>query len=181
MVLRTLFGRRPPEAAARRLYAEIVAQARRPTFYEDFGVPDSLDGRFEMVALHTFLVLHRLKQEPGGRGTELGQAVFDTMFLDMDASLREMGAGDLGVGRRVKQMATGFYGRIAAYEAGLTDRGSGLSEALRRNLYGTVEPAPHLPEAMAAYVRAAAVALAAQPGEALSAGRVDFPTPSTIS
>lgn len=181
MALKTWFARQPGGGAARRLYDAIVTQARQPAFYEDLGVPDTLDGRFEMITLHAFLLLHRLKREPE-RTAALAQAVFDTMFLDMDASLREMGAGDLGVGRRVKQMATGFYGRVAAYEAGLADdAGPGLSKALRRNLYGTVEVAPRLPDAMAAYARAAAAALAAQPLEMLLAGHVEFPAPETIS
>src|SRR3546814_8966780 len=104
MPLKTLFARNrhaePAEDTADRLYAAIVAQARHPAFYQDYGVPDTVDGRFEMIALHAFLLLHRLKQDPE-RTAKLGQAVYDAMFLDMDASLREMGAGDLGVGRRV--------------------------------------------------------------------------------
>ena len=83
-----------------------MAQARQPGFYRDCGVPDSVDGRFELIALHTFLVLHRLKAD--ATDTEaLGQALFDVMFQDMDQSLRELGAGDLGVGPRVKRMAQG--------------------------------------------------------------------------
>ena len=101
--------------SARLLYAAVVARAREPVFYTRFRVPDSLDGRFDMIALHAFLVLRRLKEE-GADGAALGQALFDVIFSDMDRSLREMGAGDLGVGRRVKRMARGFYGRIAAYD-----------------------------------------------------------------
>src|SRR5262245_5163238 len=105
------------EDAARRLYARIVEQARCATFYAEGGVPDTLDGRFEMVALHCFLLLRRLKD--GGQAQRLGQAIVDLMFDDMDAALREMGAGDLGVGRRVRRMAEGFRGRTAAYDHGL--------------------------------------------------------------
>jgi cytochrome b pre-mRNA-processing protein 3 len=114
--------------------------------------------------------------EPGiePAAAALAQSLFDAAFADMDASLREMGAGDLGVGRRVKQMATGFYGRAAAYEEGLAGAAE-LEEALRRNLYGTVDPAPAALAAMARYLRIAAESLASQPLAALREGRVEFP------
>lgn len=153
------FSRRDPrEARARALYEGVVAQARQPGFYRDCGVPDSVDGRFELIALHAFLVLRRLKAHPGDEG-ELGQALFDVMFQDMDQSLRELGAGDLGVGLRVKRMAQGFFGRIAAYEDGLSGPPENLEAALRRNLYGTVSAEPEQVGAMAEYLRAAAEAL----------------------
>ena len=95
-----------------------MAQARKPDFYRTAGVPDTVQGRFEMIALHMFLVLHRLKQE-GGTGTDLAQNLFDLMFQDMDRNLRELGTGDLAVGKRIKTLAKELYGRIAAYEKGL--------------------------------------------------------------
>jgi cytochrome b pre-mRNA-processing protein 3 len=171
-----LFGGKRREEAARGLYAGIVAQARRPDFYSACGVPDTLDGRFELVALHAFLVLHRLKRDRGA-SAELAQSLFDVLFLDMDVSLRELGVGDLGVGRRVKAMAQGFYGRIAAYQAGLDQGEETLVEALRRNLYGTVEPAEGDLRAMAGYLRREAGGLAAQDLHDLAAGRVVFGAP----
>lgn len=171
-----LFGRKGPEAEARALYLTIVGQARRPEFYRDWGVPDSLDGRFELVALHCFLVLHRLKAG-GPQAAGLAQALFDIMFQDMDESLRELGAGDLGVGRRVRTMAEAFYGRIAAYEAGLAGPPDRLEDALQRNLYGTVEAAPARVEALAAYLRREAAALALVPLRKLLAGRLGFRAP----
>jgi cytochrome b pre-mRNA-processing protein 3 len=174
MALGDLFKRNPQKTRARALYERVVAQARQPGFYRDCGVPDTVDGRFELIALHAFLVLHRLKADPGDT-EELGQALFDVMFQDMDQSLRELGAGDMGVGSRVKRMAQGLYGRIAAYEAGLsgpgtepeaelgaepgTELGTELEAALRRNLFGTVTPAPGQVQAMAAYLRGAVDAL----------------------
>lgn len=175
-MLGKLFRRNPQATVAAALYRRIVEQARHPAFYEAGGVPDSLDGRFELITLHAFLLLHRLKRE-GEAGADLAQAVFDTMFSDMDASLREMGAGDLGVPHRIKRMVNGFYGRVAAYEAGLAGGEAVLSEALRRNLYGTVTPAAAAPAALAAYVRAATAALAGQDGPSLLAGEVAFPAP----
>jgi cytochrome b pre-mRNA-processing protein 3 len=174
MVLGGFFKRGPRETRARALYERVVAQARRPGFYRDCGVPDTVDGRFELIALHAFLVLHRLKADPADT-EELGQALLDVMFQDMDQSLRELGAGDMGVGPRVKRMAQGLFGRIAAYEAGLSgpgaelgaelgtelgaELGAELEAALRRNLFGTVTPAPGQVQAMAAYLRGAVDAL----------------------
>ncbi|MFO1057000.1 MAG: ubiquinol-cytochrome C chaperone family protein [Dongiaceae bacterium] len=166
--------RRPAAEPARRLYEAVVAQSRQPVFFLEGEVPDTVDGRFEMVALHAHLLLRRLK-EGGAETAELAQELFDLMFVDMDHSLREMGAGDLGVGRRVKQMATGFYGRIAAYDAGLAEGPASLASALRRNLFGTVaSPSEAAVGGMAAYMRAVAARLAAQPVARLCQGAVDF-------
>jgi cytochrome b pre-mRNA-processing protein 3 len=149
----------PAHNGARLLYAQLVDQARVPAFYAAYGVPDSLDGRYEMLALHAFVALRRLKRDPGATDA-LAQALFDAMFADMDRSLREIGVSDLAVGKRVKEMARGLYGRIAAYEGGLADgmtpAGDGLAGALARNVYGTVAapPAGAL-EALARYVRQA--------------------------
>ncbi|MCE2509889.1 MAG: ubiquinol-cytochrome C chaperone family protein [Alphaproteobacteria bacterium] len=159
---------------ARTLYAQIVAQARRAEFYTACGVPDTLDGRFEMVALHAFLVLHRLKKLDAGA---LAQALFDTMFMDMDENLREIGVGDLSVGKRVKQMVSAFYGRVAAYETGLAGEAGALEAALARNLYGTVEAGPARLERMAAYLRREALALEAQDATAIASGTVSFGPP----
>ena len=107
------------QEAAAALYRSVVEKARFPRFYSGAGVPDTLDGRFELIALHAFMVLRRLQGRSGTNRQSLAQALFDTMFADMDRSLREMGAGDLGVGRRVKFMASSFLGRVKAYEGGL--------------------------------------------------------------
>jgi cytochrome b pre-mRNA-processing protein 3 len=172
-MLTRLFGSKRNEVAER-LYGAIVAQARQPGFYASYGVPDTVDGRFEMISLHMFLLLHRLKAE-GTAAAELAQDLFDTMFDDMDRNLREMGAGDLGVGRRIRAMGEGLYGRIAAYEAGLAAGDQELAEALRRNLFGTVSSAP-IAEPLCTYLRAAAAALSAQTGASLAAGTVRFPS-----
>lgn len=182
MALGKLFRRDPMAAPGAALYAGIVEQARLPAFYTEAGVPDTLDGRFELVSLHAFLLLHRLKQE-GEAGAQLSQVVVDAMFADMDAALRELGVGDLGVPHRVKRMLSGFHGRIAAYATGLDAPGDGLAGALRRNLYGTLAvdeaagPGSRA-DAMAAYMRAAVVGLGRQPGADLLAGRVAFPAPA---
>ena len=95
-----------------KLYSGVVAQARQPYFYTDLAVPDTPDGRYDMIMIHAFLLLHRLKQDLPNT-EEISQAVFDIMFEDMDKSLREMGAGDVGIGRRIKEMAKAFYGYMS--------------------------------------------------------------------
>lgn len=176
MKLKSLFQEAEPARNARKLYRAAVEQARRPAFYARHGVPDSVDGRFDMIALHVFLLLHRLKRDGRAQGA-VGQALFDLMFADMDASLREMGVGDLSVGRKVREMAEGFYGRVAAYEAGLAGANDALEQALRRNLYGTAAPTAAQVAALAAYVRRQAAALARAPAEALLAGAAAFAAP----
>ena len=132
-VVAKLTRRRAEKDVAGRLYGDVVRQARRPEFFTNCGVPDTAQGRFAMIALHAFLVLHRLKRDRGS-GVALAQGVFDAMFTDMDRNLREMGTGDLGVGPRVKALAQSFYGRISAYGAGLEGDDDVLSGALKRNL-----------------------------------------------
>jgi cytochrome b pre-mRNA-processing protein 3 len=175
-VLTRLFKAKKQDPAVRSVYARIVEQARKPAFYSVSGVPDTLDGRFEMIALHAFLVLHRLKRDRHV-AADFAQALFDMLFLDMDTSLRELGAGDLGVGRRVKAMAKGFYGRVAAYEAGVEQGHQTMAAALRRNLYGTVEPRELEVRAMAHYVIREAAGLATQDHGSLMAGRLVFGAP----
>jgi len=119
----SLFAGKQHNPAAVALYKCIVEQARQPDFYTHHGVPDSLDGRFDMIVLHTFLVMRRLRTIASQAAGQLSQDLFDLLFADMDSNLREIGVGDLGVGKRVKKMAQAFYGRVEAYEAGLTATG----------------------------------------------------------
>ena len=169
--------RRGPDLSqpAGSLYATIVEQARQPAFFRDFGVPDTVIGRFETVALHAFLVFRRLR-DAGQPGRELAQVTHDLMFAEIDTGLRELGIGDMGVGKRVKNLARNLYGRIGAYEAGIDAGGAALGDALIRNLYATAEapPRPEQVSAFAAYIAREATALQAQPDAALLAGAVCF-------
>lgn len=158
-----------------RLYVELVEQARRPAFYEACGVPDTVWGRFDMVVLHAFLVFRRLARE-GTRHAAFSQALFDHMFADIDQNLRELGVGDLGVGKKVAHMAESFYGRAAVYEAGLAGE-SALEPALRRNLYAGTDPGEEQLAMMAGYLRREAAALDALPADALLAGGFRFGPP----
>jgi cytochrome b pre-mRNA-processing protein 3 len=134
-----------------------------------------------MLALHLFLVLHRLQREKADPAcAALAQALADRMAADLDANLREMGAGDLGVGRRVKRMAAALYGRIAAYEAGIDGGEADLRGALRRNLFGTVDPDEGQVASMAGYVLAAHDLLAGRRAAEIACGAVDFPAPGVI-
>ncbi len=119
MGLLALFRRKPLERPGFELYGAAVAAARDPWFFAELGVPDTLDGRFDLVGLHVCLLIRRLRQDPDRRGPVLAQAVFDAMFADMDLNLREMGVSDLRVGKRVRDMWEAFHGRCQAYEAAL--------------------------------------------------------------
>lgn len=168
-----LFRRR--DSAASALYGQIVAQARQPNFYLA-GVPDTVEGRYEMIALHIFLVLHRLKRE-AGQGARLAQDLFDLMFQDMDRNLRELGTGDLAVGKRIKALAKGLYGRIAAYEKGLAPDG-GLEQALDRNVFHDCQSTPQVLAGLAGYLRNEVASLASQSYDELAAGRLRFDLPA---
>jgi cytochrome b pre-mRNA-processing protein 3 len=162
--------RRPYERTGCELYARAVAAARAPALYAGFGVPDTLDGRFDLVGLHAFLVIRRLQASPAP-GPALAQAVFDAMFTDMDRNLREMGVGDLAVGGKVKKMWEAFHGRAAAYAAALDAADeAALAAALARNVWrgGSAGDGP---ARLAALARAQEAHLA---GQRLTDGEVDF-------
>lgn len=170
------FRRNPVRDAAAHAYGLVVEQSRRPEFYTVLGVPDTLDGRFEVICLHAFLYLHRLKAERAVAAS-LGQEFFDTMFADFDRSLREIGTGDLSVGRQVKRMAEAFYGRIRAYEDGLAGGDAALPSALARNLYGTAAASDEQLVRITAYLRREVTNLAGQPTAGLLAGTIRFGAP----
>lgn len=179
-MLKRLWSRDSHKAAALGLYDQVVGQARRPEFYAHCGVPDSLDGRFELILLHCFLVLNRLNDDRQ-RTSGLAQKLFDTMFQNMDLNLREMGVGDLGVGKRIKVMVLAFYGRVSAYEAAIEEGEVALVAALRRNLYGTAEPEPRQVETVARYIASEVAGLGRQELADLMAGKVSFGAPPPAS
>lgn len=178
MALFGLLKPRPHERAAFTLYGHAVAQARLPGWYESHAVPDTLDGRFDMVGVFAFLLIDRLQADSDPRGAALAQAVFDAMFADMDQTLREMGVGDLSVGKRVKAMWTAFNGRAHAYSAALdraaTDAAP-LVAALSRNVWRSTEVVPGA-QGLAAHMVAVRRALAGQALAGLADGRVSFPS-----
>ncbi|MCU0839341.1 MAG: ubiquinol-cytochrome C chaperone family protein [Rhodospirillales bacterium] len=162
-------------AAAAALYRAIVVQSRRHGFYEHLAVPDTPDGRFDVLMVHAALVLRRLRRDHAATETT-AQALFDLMFDDMDENLREMGVGDLAVGKRVKGMAQALYGRLAAYGEAL-DAGDrrGLADALVRNVYRAGVPAAMAVEAFAGYMFDVADHLEATATDELLRGTLAFP------
>lgn len=179
-MFRRLFNRnRRNEAIAYSLYGAIVAQARQPALYAEFGVPDTLDGRFDMVILHGFLLFHRLKTETE-QDRQVGQEVFDIFLKDMDGTLREMGVGDISVPKKLKKMAEVFFGRIRAYDEALTEGDhAALVAAIERNVFPDGAP-QGAAERIAAYAESSVASLAAQPLDAiLSANLAYSPLPSS--
>jgi cytochrome b pre-mRNA-processing protein 3 len=175
-----LFRRDPSNHSIASLYGTIVAQARAAPFYRIYGVPDTVNGRFEMVVLHTVLVLRRLESEPAA-ARRLGQALFDRFCGDMDGSLREMGTGDLAVPAKMRKIGAAFYGRQAAYAAALAASApEPLIAAVQRNVFGGETGADLGAIRLATYVRVAADQLAAQEGQALSRAELAFPDPEAI-
>jgi cytochrome b pre-mRNA-processing protein 3 len=155
------------------LYAAAVAAARDPWFYQALGVPDTLDGRFDLVALHAFLLIQRLR-DAADPGPTLAQAVFDAMFSDMDHNLREIGVSDLSVGKRMRAMWEAFHGRANVYAATIrtADR-EALEAALARNVWRGAAP-DDAAALLAGIVLAQTAHLAEQPLAALASGSVDF-------
>lgn len=138
MILNRLFGRHHRSRTPRALYETIVAQARQPEFYTHFHVPDTVEGRFELVVLHVVLALRRLRQDEGP-SSALGEDLCAVMFSDFDHNLRELGVADLSVGKKVRKLAEAFYGRGKALDAALADEHPRVAatEVLARNIHFT--------------------------------------------
>jgi len=154
------------------LYNSCVAQARRIEFYQAYAVPDTLDGRFDLLLLHVFMVMHRLDA-----AADIKQQLFDLMFDDMDRNLREMGVGDMSVGKKIRPMISAFYGRGQAYQKALAGSDEELAATLRRNLYGKASIEASITSAMAQYVRKVMVQLKQQSLSDLREGQINFPVP----
>jgi cytochrome b pre-mRNA-processing protein 3 len=171
--LKTLFSPSPLREQAHDAYVLLVRQSRQPFFYKEYEVPDTVDGRFDVMALHLFMVIHRLRSETEKEAGEFIRALTEVFFADMDRSLREMGVGDTGISRRIKNMAQAFYGRLTVYEQSFTDPDK-LAESLTRNLYRGTEKSPEIILAVIAYMQRTVTALSQQPAEAILSGRLNF-------
>ena len=173
-----LFRREPPAPdTISTLYGMIVAQARLPSFYRDYAVADTVNGRFDLIVLHLALVLDRLAGNPDLQA--VGQGIFDRFCQDMDHNLREMGIGDLKVPKEMRRLGEAFYGRSQAYRAAWAEKDDGaLVEALARNVYGGAPASPAV--RLAAYIREALRDLRGHPPERLAAGELHFPKPADI-
>jgi cytochrome b pre-mRNA-processing protein 3 len=177
MFFKKLFGRTTPQTtAAQALYLAAVAKAREPLFYLSMDVADTVDGRFDMVVIHVMLIMRQLRKA-GAAGGQVSQEMFDYMFQDMDRSLREMGVGDLSVGKHIKKMAKAFYTRAGAVEAGLDSTATGdrtaLTAALADTLYRATSDVPGK-AALADYLTRMDAHLAKQAPAEIAAGHVDL-------
>ncbi len=172
-MLNRLMRPRPATLAGRALFEAASAQARAPALYLRLGVPDTVEGRFESLLMHVVLLLHRLRGE-GEQARETGQALFDAFIHNLDDGLRDMGVGDLSVGKKMRKLGEAIYGRAKAYDPALDARPdlTALTALVGRTVFGAEEDARAGP--LAAYASAAADALAAQPLPDLLDGRVGF-------
>jgi cytochrome b pre-mRNA-processing protein 3 len=162
-----------PAGTIEAIYGMIVTQTREPLFYRDLGVPDTVNGRFDLLLLHLWLVLRRLKSV--GAGTALSQALFDHFCTDMDDNLREMGVGDQTVPKRMRAFGEAFYGRSTAYDMAMTEDSEAFARAICKNILNgeQIEKA----RALAAYADAAMTKLSELDEATLLAGRWTFPVP----
>ena len=169
------WGQRRQMQRSETLYTNAVEMARNPLFYNKFDVKDDVDGRFDALALCVSLVMRRLKGLDE-EGRELSQQLFDSMFADMDLSLREMWAGDLGVSKRVRVMAEAFMGRLDAYATAIdTDDRDALAAALERNLLRGTDSPDALASGLVDYVFGLVEALDKVAPEELLEGRLTLP------
>lgn len=171
MVLDRLFRPRAAQTMGRALYTQVVEQARRPMLYTELGVPDTIEGRFELYTLHLVLLLERLRAGGGQQAAEIAQALFDAYLKGLDDALREMGVGDLSVGKKMRRLGEAFYGRGKSFDvaiAALPDR-EPLTALIARTVFEGQDPAQA--EGLADYVVLQRDALAAEPLDRVLAGQ----------
>jgi cytochrome b pre-mRNA-processing protein 3 len=175
-MLKRLFRPHPSHDVGRALYAAVVEQSRLPALYEGFGVPDTVEGRFEIYTLHVVLLLDRLNQA-GDASKAASQALFDTYVKGLDHALREMGVGDLSVGKKMRRLGEAFFGRVKSYHAAFAalPDGGPLRDLLKRTVYADADTAQLA--ALADYVTAQREHLDAAPLEGFLQGRVDWSAP----
>lgn len=163
-----------------RLYGAIVAQSRLPSFYMDYAVPDTPEGRFDLLVLHVHLVFRRLAADAATGDT--AQQVFDHFIADMDSAVRELGVGDMKVGKKMRSIGEAYYGRANAYDAALKQTGiADLASSLARNIFGSDPARTVEAERLAHYVRDTVAGLSAQDRQAIAGGDLAFPDPEKVS
>ena len=164
---------RAAHKSARALYASIEQRSREPVFYADYAVPDTLDGRFDMIALHVGLLIDHVRTL-GPDGQRIAQAIFDEMVLRMEQSCRQLGIGDLGVPRQIKKMMQALQGRAVAYAESI--KANTLDAALQRNLYATVDaPSGAVLNGMADYIKSYKHQIDQTSIDVIKAGQFNFP------
>lgn len=152
--LAAIFSPQSYQQEAYELYTSLVSTSRNPAFYSDMQVADTVDGRFDMIALHMFIEIERIKKSARPDAQELVRALSEAFFADMDRSLREMGSTDTGVGKRIKKMSQAFYGRMEAYEKAHGNDAK-MKEALAKNVYRGASVSDSAVQKLADYVKQA--------------------------
>ena len=172
-MFKRLFRPDRSRTAGAALYAQCAAAARTPVFYQALAVPDTVEGRFEIYALHVLLVIDRLRGE-GEQASAVSQALFDALLRGLDDGLREMGVGDLSVGKKMRKLGEALYGRARNLDRALAalPATAELQELLARTVYAGVE-APPVPQ-LIGWIEATRAKLAGQPLEQLLEGHVDL-------
>jgi cytochrome b pre-mRNA-processing protein 3 len=167
----------PPRGTIEAIYGMIVTQTREPSFYRDLGVPDTVNGRFDLLLLHLWMVLRRLRSASDAGNAS--QALFDRFCDDMDANLREMGVGDLTVPKRMQAFGEAFYGRGAAYDAAFVAGGEAPANAVCKNILNgeNMDSA----RVLATYAKTVMVQLDGLDDAALLSGKWVFPPPAAAS
>jgi len=170
--LKRIFASSLYQREAHQVYVSLVEQARQPIFYEQYHVPDTLDGRFDVIVLHLFLATQGLRAQGSPEALEFARELSEVFFSDMDRSLREMGVGDTGISKRIRKMAQACYGRLQAYSEARGE--AALAAALARNLYRS-EEAINLPAGLLAYVQQHSAALQSDAAvQAMIEGKIAF-------
>lgn len=175
-MLQRLFRPRPARQIGASLFEAVTRQARQPAFYVDLGVPDTVEGRFELYSLHVILLLNRLRGQ-GGEAGEVGQALFDAYLRSLDDALRDLGVGDLSVGKKMRKLGEAFYGRAKSYDSALAGQGGDLEALVGRTIFAESELAAKTQGpvgAVAAYVRRCQESLAAQSTDTLLSGEAHW-------
>lgn len=173
-----LFRNKARDAQIARLYDQILAQSRDPALFLEGGVPDTVEGRTDMMLLHLFLLMHRLNDEQS-EVRDIAQGVCDRFFAELDRAMREMGVGDLTVPKKMRKIADIYTGCSSSYGNALRKPDDDeLAQALLRNVFGLDEARLPQAQALAAYVRRTAKALAETSLASLAAGSLPFPSPA---
>ena len=166
-----LFRSNPAKTAGRKLYEAVTLQARQPAFYAGLGAPDTVEGRFELYNLHVVLLLNRLRGQ-GALAQETSQELFDAYVSGLDNALREMGVGDVSVGKKMRKLGEAIYGRVKTFDAAMAGE-EPMAAVIERTVYAG-QPNPHT-VALATYVSQGVAALAAQPLDDILEGRPAWP------
>ncbi len=170
-----LFSRKPRADLPHEIYGGLVARGRNPVLFQDLGVPDTMNGRFDMMVMHVFLLSFRLKNEDAACRA-LSQDIFDSFLLDMDRGLREEGVGDLTVPKRIKKMTQIFYGRVRAYEEPVNNQDKeALAAVIDRNIF-TDNSDPQNSRKLADYMLRLHRHIKALPSKSLLEGRLALET-----